>query len=145
MDKVTQANKTTTNEVEKIESFSATPDVKINVEQADEKDVKPEIGSPVSSQDSGVGEEQMGTDEEEEFDLGTYFGTKITLNMGRPPRPDEIALDDEVTQMIKNPESMIICHPFLTLSQTSLLKTLWEKDKLLARSNFSFFNSFLPV
>ena len=29
----------------------------------------------------------------------------------------------------------------LTLSKTSLLKTLWEKEKLLVTSNFSFINS----
>ena len=78
------------------ESSSVTPDVQINVEHVDEIDIKPHAGSPVSSQDSGMGEDQLGTDEDE-FDLGEYFGTRITLNMGRPPKPDEIALDDEVT------------------------------------------------
>ena len=34
---------------------------------------------------------------------------------------------------------------FLRVCSTSLLKTLWEKEKLLVTSNFSFSHSFLPV
>ena len=47
--------------------------------------------------------------------------------------------------------SLSFCNPFpnkpqfLRVCSTSLLKTLWEKEKLLLTSNFSFFQCFLPV
>ena len=95
----------------KTEESAITPSVEIKVEppapaepekrssaedagnQAKEE-VKELTGSPdYKSSDSGIGVE-----EEEDYQsyMSRLFGTKIRLNMGRPPKPEEIAPDDEV-------------------------------------------------
>lgn len=53
-------------------------------------------GSQEDKSDSGI----SGVGDEDDIDEDDYvaqlFGTKIKLNMGRPPQPEELALTDEV-------------------------------------------------
>lgn len=92
----------TEKEVVATESQSALSNIEIKVEPVQEAgDHSMDVLPPVSvgadeKSDSGISGSGDDDDSEDYDDyVAKMFGTKIKLNMGRPARPEEMALDDE--------------------------------------------------